>query len=332
MTIGVKQSDRGDIEASAAAWILRREEGAFSQDDRTALETWLAADSRHRTAYLQLNEAWKFSAGLKTWRPLDAPMDPDLLLARPARLHPARRLPFALAAVAASIFVAAWMWLKLSDSSYSTPIGGYQRIVLEDGSALQLNTDSKVRVRFSENRRAVHLLRGEAYFDVVRDPSRPFDVAAGDTVVRAVGTAFAVRLREAQRVEVIVTQGRVLLREENAVLPVENPTTARAEAGQTAESRPTGLRVKRMRKEEIDRRLAWQTGQLHFRKEPLAVVVAEFNRYNRRRVEIVDPALSSLEVHGNFKATDLDSFVAAMQNALDIRVETTQETIRLFAE
>jgi transmembrane sensor len=343
MTTSSKQTSDESVEAQAAKWVLRREEGALSAQERSALEAWLAADSRHRTAYRRLKEAWQFSAGLKSWRPVEAPINADLLVLSSVtqrRAKRARRVwDLALAASVVLVFAIAWTFLDASET-YATRIGGYQRIVLDDGSVLQLNTNSKVRVHFSAQARVVRLLRGEAYFDVVRDPNRPFDVTAGDTTVRAVGTAFAVRLREAQRVEVLVTQGRVTLSAEHTTAPQTGHPSAGANAasppllsaGDSAETKATGLRVTQVQNEELERRLAWQTGRLHFQKETLAVVVAEFNRYNRRQLEIADPALAGLYVHGNFKATDLDSFVAAVQDALKLRVEQTYDTIRLLAE
>lgn len=333
------------IEAQAAAWVLKRDRGELSREDRATLEAWLMADSRHRAAYLRLDHAWRCTAGLKTWRPRDGVVDADVLVRAAASRSgciPARRW-VAVSALALIIAVAILGWLTVSSpgETFATRIGGYQRILLDDGSVLQLNTNSTARVRITSAHRKVQLLRGEAYFEVAHDPSRPFDVVVGETVVRAVGTAFAVRLREKEGVEVTVTQGRVAVRAEGAI--TERGATAAPEressnlpqsfisAGEVVQSRASGFVVERLDESELRRRLAWQSGQLAFDREPLIAVVAEFNRYNRKRVEIADPALESVEVGGNFKATDLDSFIGAMRSALNVRIEETDESIRLFA-
>jgi transmembrane sensor len=317
------------IEAVAASWILRRENGPLAPQDRASLEGWLAADSRHRAAYLRLNEAWQFSAGLKSWRRADEPVNPDLLVARGAAVRRFPRWPLAFAAGIGVIVAVGLLSFEMPDT-YSTRVGGYERIVLDDGSVVQLNTDSKARVVFSDHRREVKLLRGEAHFDIAKDAARPFDVEAGSTMVRAVGTAFSVRMREAKRVDVLVTQGRVIV-EDASGAGAGSGLSASAEAGESVDASPTRVRRKKVENDVLERQLAWQVGRLNFQQEPLAVVVAEFNRYNRRRLELVDPALAALEVHGNFKSTDLDSFVAAIKTTLHVRVEETPSAIRIYS-
>jgi transmembrane sensor len=352
--------EKDDIETCAAGWILKRDRGELSAEERAALESWLAADSRHRAAYLRLNEAWQFSAGLRIWRANAGRLDTDVLAVPSARSRSRRHRPLAFAAAATVLVVMiglTWLWIVERGTTYATQIGGFQRVVLDDGSVLQLNTDTRAQVRYRGNRREVHLLRGEAFFEVAHDRKRPFDVVASGTRVRAVGTAFAVRLREAQKVDVVVTEGRVALRGDglprrgDSLHPQSTPPGESTEiqqedyslgdgsasspilsAGEIAEVVPQGFHVSRIEKMELARRLAWQSGELRFEQEPLAAVAAEFNRYNRRRIEIADPALAALEVGGNFKATDLESFLVAMQRALNVRVEETEETIRLFAD
>jgi transmembrane sensor len=316
--------DLEDIEMCAGRWILRRDRGELTPAERSELETWLSSDSRHREAYLQLDEAWRASAALKAWRPADGRISNDMLGSAHVPQHKSTRLAIAasvLALVAASLFV--WR-TYFATSLYTTEVGGYERVLLEDGSVLQLNTDTRVQVRLTEARREVQLLRGEAYFVIARDPQRPFDVVSGDVVVRALGTEFSVH-RKGGATVVAVTEGKVAL-----ARPAE-PRDVTLEAGELAEAAATRVRVEQVAQTELTRRLAWQTGELHFKNESLAEVVAEFNRYNRRRIEIVDAELARAEVGGNFKANDLTSFVEAMRRALAIRIEETPEVIRIHA-
>lgn len=317
--------DTDRIEEQAATWILSCDRGEGRAQDRAAFEAWLAADARHRAAYLRLDRAWRESAGLKAWKPHDGALDLEVLRQSSGvaanRVTRAPRWMFALAG-AAALAATAVLWFVLDSTAataYDTGTGGYQRIVLADGSIVQLNTDSRIAVRFSGRQREIRLLRGEAYFEIERESRRPFDVRAADTVVRALGTAFSVRLRAAQQVEVLVKEGRVA---------VSDRTLA---AGETAIGGKAGLAVHRVDDAELARRLAWQSGQLVFHGEALAMVAAEFNRYNRRKIVIADRSLESLEVAGSFKATDLESFVAAMGRALEVRVEESAERVTLHA-
>jgi transmembrane sensor len=189
---------------------------------------------------------------------------------------------------------------------------------------VQLNTDSSVGVHLAEHHRQVRLIRGEAFFEVAHDVKRPFDVQAGSTTVHAVGTAFAVRLHNPRDIEVVVTDGRVML----------NPTAAThpaVSAGERAIARPDGIAVRSIPAAEVARRLAWQEGELDFKGESLVQVISEFNRYNRTRLEIVDPELATLEVGGSFRATDLHAFVRALQSSFAVRARESDGVIRLEA-
>lgn len=331
-----------DIESRAAHWILQYDRGEVSPKEQTDLETWLAADSRHRSAYLRLEQAWRCSAALKVWRPRDGSLDEDVLtaskgLARPWHGNIRTRV---LAAAAALAIVVGLVWFPLTgghSETFVTQVGGYQRVLLPDGSVLQLNTDSEARVHFTEKARQVHLVRGEAHFQIAHDARHAFDVRAAGTVVEALGTAFSVRLREQEQVEVIVTEGRVALRTEEASAAGREHVAGAAaavpvvSAGEAADAKPNGFVVHRMDEAERNRRLAWQTGKLAFHNQALAQVVSEFNRYNFKQIRIVDPDLAHLQVGGNFASTDLESFVAAMRSALGVRVEETDDQIRLYA-
>ena len=319
-----------DIETRVGQWILKRDRAEIPTHERVAFESWLAADPRHRAAYLRLNEAWLVTAALKAWRPKDGSVDSDVLLStvrRPERRHQWRSAAAAVLVLGVVAAIIGHVWQRESGANFTTRVGGYQRVLLDDGSTLQLNTDSSVLVRLLKDRRVVQLVRGEVYFDIAHDAGRPFDVVAGATIVRAVGTAFAVRLRDSKEVEVTVTQGRVALRTENGAPALRAPVSA----GEVADAKPAGIATSRLEDAELVRRLSWQRGELAFKKETLAHIVAEFNRYNRRQLVIGDPSIEDLEVGGNFKATDLDSFVAAVTRSLNVRAEQSEGAVTLLA-
>lgn len=321
-----------DIEREAAAWLIRRDRGE-SPGDAANFKSWLAADSRHRAAYRQLEQVWRRSEGLEAWRPADGTLDTAVLKPRGSRSYVFGRWSFAIAASMALLVSAGIAWLAMgwSTSTYATEVGGYQRVLLRDGSVMELNTDTRVRVGFGSERREVRLVRGEASFKVAHDPRRPFEVIAGATTVRAIGTAFTVRLREQDAVEVVVTEGRVTLRmdESGSVETMQTTALSALAAGDAAVAGPAGVAVQRVAETEVARRLAWQNGELDFIGDPLSEVVMQFNRYNRRRLEIVDPAIAGLKVGGNFRATDLEGFLRAMRASFDVYAEESDGAIRL---
>jgi transmembrane sensor len=210
--------------------------------------------------------------------------------------------------------IGAWYAVEQrSTQTYSTHIGEFHRVVLEDGSSIQLNTDSEVRVHYSSRHRHVDLTRGEALFQVAKNKEKPFDVEAGDTTVRAVGTAFSVRLHEAganERVDVVVSEGRI------AINP---PSTQTYAAGSVASVRNGRVDATIVEGEDITSKLAWTTGRLMFQGEKLSDVVEEINRYNLRKLQVTDPDIAELRIGGTFQATDPDGFARALGATFGIK-------------
>jgi transmembrane sensor len=245
----------------------------------------------------------------------------DLLKPRRAEMGSSGRfLAVAATALVASIGLLVWWSSRPTVDVYRTDVGGFSRVPLSDGSTVSLNTDSEVRVRLGSSIREVTLIRGEALFDVAHDTRRPFDVHAGSTVVRAVGTSFDVRRRGAEEVDVVVTDGKVLVRSDKSAVEgaMDTSPTAIVTAGEAATAGTTRLDVKKVDPRDTTRRLAWQAGELAFQGESLGEVINEFNRYSRRHLELADPSLQNIRVGGNFKAIDVDSFIAALHTSFGL--------------
>lgn len=198
---------------------------------------------------------------------------------------------------------------------YSTERGDHRSIRLDDGSRIELNTDSFVHARFTESYRTVVLNRGEALFAVAPDEGRPFRVRAAGVVLRALDTEFAVRLRSFEEIDVLVTRGRVTVRSPNDWLTSFHPTLV---AGQAVSVRRATMQVESLEVAEAECRLAWLQGRLVFRGTPLSEVVEEYNRYNRLQLKIGDPAITNLRIGGDFRATDVESFVRTLETVLDL--------------
>lgn len=326
-----------NIDKQAATWIARRDRGNSAD---SALAAWLAADPRHRAAYLRLADAWRRSQALERLRPAGGVIDPDLLepprsAAWWTRLRP-RGSPRALAwsAAAAGITAAAFaLWWALAPPSahtYRTPPGGLYRVVLADGTAIILNADTDVRVRYTAARRSVTLVRGEAQFLVAHDARRPFEVVANHRIVRDVGTHFDVRLDAGRSLEVLVTAGRVAMMAEGGrgaqFATSRAPTIG---AGEIAFVQGRQVTIRRLERADIERRLAWKHRELYFRGETLVRVIGEFNRYNSRKLVIESPAIQTLRIGGNFDALDTRSFVAALERSFGISAHMHNDRIYL---
>jgi transmembrane sensor len=309
------------IEVRASQWLAARDAGSPTPAQAEEFNRWLDADIRHRVAYLRLEAQWRRAEKLRDLKPLDGPVDPDLLAPRTPR-----RWPLALAASVLLVLAGGWLYQSLwSWDRFETPVGGLSRIVLEDGSVVDLNTDSDVRVRLREGHRQVRLVRGEGRFQVAHDARRPFTVEAAGTAVRAVGTQFTVRLHGSEQVDVLVAEGKV------AVDSAHGQATPPLSAGDAAVLRPDRVSVSRLEPQLVARRMAWTTGRLEFRGETLAEAVAEFNRYNHRQIRLASADLAGLRVGGNFAATDPESFAGALASAFKLRVQSDPQSIVLRA-
>jgi len=352
------------IEIEASEWLARLDKSHSSDAELAAFEQWKAADPRRAAAYARLAAAWQALDRVRAIRPIaDAPIDIDYLsgaVSRPASetiqstvtdtLDPhhdnanrasqpviKRTRPWLYSAAAASLLVVfAGLWIVHTvggATTFSTSVGGFQRVVLDDQSAIELNTDSEVRVAYSPRLRIVELVRGEASFDVTHDTARPFIVAAGDTAVRAVGTKFDVRRLDGA-VEVTVDEGKVAVGDPSVLehkvdfLAMSIPQLS---AGQSAVANAGGVHLKELPKREMARKLAWQNQMLVFDGDTLSDVVAQFNRYNSRQLVIADPSLATLQIGGYFRPTNLDAFVNVLQSDFGIRVSSDGSRLLLAA-
>lgn len=332
-----RPSDAEAIEARAAAWLAQRDEGLTPSEARE-FKRWQEEDPRHAAAVVRLQGVWSILGGARELRP-EVPVLPDRDLLAPSRRPAPRMFWPALAAAAAFAIVvtsvALWSLPRnrmvatppVATQQYATPAGGYERVTLADGSMVELNASTELNVSYTPSERRVRLVRGEAHFTVAKNKHRPFWVEAGGMQVRAVGTAFNVRLGQAQ-VEVVVTEGRVRVDHVNSPAALVSPTSATpAElgAGDRAEILLSGrfaATVQRLSEENMRAALAWRYGpRLEFTNTPLSQVVDQFNRRNRVQLELGDAALGSEPVGGSFQAENVEAFVQLLTTERDIVAE-----------
>ena len=315
------------IEAAAAAWLSLRDRG-MNAAETAEFVRWLQQDPQHAALFAELDRVWKNLDRLAAVpAPADAAPDADLLA---PRVRPRRLRTLGWAALGAAAAVAILFFnsspLRPRPHAAETAVGAFQKFEMPDGSVAQLNTDSAIDTDFSATERRVRVVRGEVFFNVTKDPARPFIVTSGRVAVRAVGTAFNVRARDAA-VEVLVTEGRVRvedLQQGQSVLPsavatAEPPLLVAGEravvavpAGASAPSHVTAT-VEKIAAPAALRALAWQERRLEFDGVPLAEVVGEFNRYNRHQLLIADPALAARRFSGTFRADGFETLVRLLE-------------------
>jgi transmembrane sensor len=321
-------SRRETVRQAAALWVVRLDDPSCSDADRAAFQAWRDESHEHEAAFEREAVAWARLDRLRVLRPPGERPDRDLLEpARRSSLPGLSRSPWArsMAAAAVAALVVTGVMSFGTSTAYATAIGERRVVVLSDNSRIELNTDSKVVVRYRNGVREVRLVRGEAVFEAAKD-TRPFVIKAADAVMQADGSAeLAVRLRSDGAV-VTVRKGAVDLDPE----PTERKDELRLNAGVAAIYGSAGSRSRSVSESEIDRALAWRQGAIALNGQSLEQAVAEFNRYNRQQVSIADPSISGLRLAGYFQTTEPKGFVAAVTSAFPVRAtEGADGTIRL---
>ena len=355
---------RTDIEGIAADWLARRDGGAWTPADAAALDAWLAADSAQRVAFLRLQAAWDESGRLQAlgagWKhpgppprghwaqtthghgvaTLDdhaptLPAPPDLrslqFTSRKRERSSGSRVAhvFAALSIAGCALFASWGWQaynRVESASYHTALGGLQTLSLNDGSKAILASDSQLDVRLSRRERRIDLARGEAIFDVAKDPQRPFVVDAGERQAVAVGTRFSVR-HDAHELRVVVTEGTVRL--QSPAGSTHPQPTALLPAGSVALVRDGGVLVRSVPIADAEQMLDWRDGLLVFRNATLAEAAAEFNRYNARKIVLADAEAAALRVGGSFRWENAEGFARLLERGFPVRAEYAADRIVL---
>jgi transmembrane sensor len=302
--------DVRQAEREASEWIARLQADDVSADDRARFEAWRSAHSCRAEAYEKLMGTWRQFAAAG---PLVRAVSFAQSVSAPIDVHMPRRR-WVLTAVAAStvaallVVTAVHVARKPSGEQFTTAIGEQVTISLADGSTVQLNSNSTARVEYSAHARVIHLDKGEAFFEVAHDVSRPFWVASGKSWVRAVGTAFNVNVRR-DGVQVIVSEGVVKVgyaEPGRGTTSPDNPLGGVAvsvlTAGQEVEMLGSKTSARGLSAQELARAVSWRDGTVYFENQTLGEVVEEVGRYTPLRLVVDDEKLRDLIVGGTFQA------------------------------
>jgi|GEM_PF-204478 len=326
--------DKDTVEREASEWIARLNADDASADDRALFEVWRKAHPLHARTHDEL---------AVTWHVIEAagPMVRAVSLAQELNeisdvRESRRRWTFtAMAATVVLAIIGTWYALRAPEVVYQTAVGQYSVVTLPDGSTLELNTDSVARLQYSRRARVVRLDRGEGFFRVAHDTTRPFWVVVGDSWVRAVGTEFDVHRRDVG-VQVTVSEGVVKIGHAD-VLEHHGGYTASAEtlpasvlrAGQQADMQSAFTAIRSMSSDQIARSIAWRGGSVYFEDQPLSEVVAELSRYTKMQLVLEDESLRDLHIGGTFQSNEggVESFVNMLRDGLGLQVRREEKRI-----
>ncbi|CAN7479442.1 FecR family protein [Caulobacter sp. LjRoot300] len=322
MSLSTVPSDQA--RAEAADWFARLNKLDVPYADMQAFKAWLSAPG-HKQAYDEVDAFWRQSEAVKDDPDIRAAMADALVrTAPPARARDVRRGGYGLAFAVVLLAAIAGGYVLWGPKIYSTGVGEQRTVQLADGSTVVLDTDSQVAVRLTSAKRDIRLTRGQALFDVAHDAARPFVVTAGATSVTALGTRFDVR-REASGATVTLVRGSVEVRERSDDGAAQVWRLAPGQRVATHVTAPTPSPA------DVDTATSWTSGRLIFRAVPLRAAVAEFNRYERQKIEVADGPVGDELITGVFAVRDIDTFVGSVADVHDLTVVRSEKdgTIRL---
>ena len=332
------------LQEQASLWVSRMDRG-LTTEEQQQLIAWINQDIAHQEMLFEMASLWDDLSVLNELSGL-FPIERKPVAQTKRFLKIAMAASIALVSIfGGGLFFSFDPFLLLNPTSslsntntFETKIGEQSSYTLPDGTKIQLNTNSLVQIAYTPDRRNLTLFRGEALFDVVKDTTRPFSVISGAQSFTALGTTFNIQKNNENDMELVVTQGRVLITKTSKITDKTSTeiTTTATEITTMATEKPLGIIVTSGEKaiieksiqtpiqtvsvsqDQVQRDLAWQHGVLIFDGEFLADALNEVSRYTNTRFEIIDPLLTNIKIAGYFKAGDIDGLLQSLNSNFDI--------------
>jgi transmembrane sensor len=355
---GWRAADRDPVHMAAADWFARLREPDVSLEDTMAWQRWISADTRHAEAFARIEEVsnvlramprpplplssddpgdhYDASVPLSTWRKMAS--------SPPARSRKWRGMW--VGAIAASLVVVSaalglatlnrdsFHWSSSKANVFATAVGENRVVTLMDGSRVTLGGATTVRVSLTDHARQIELARGEAFFSVAKDGSRPFKVNAGAATVVALGTEFNVR-RGGDRVVVSVMEGRVVVEPASHLVPIAllrefkpRLIPVKVSAGQQTIAWDEGVEDAVQLSDALAA-TAWQTGRLAFRSQPLRYVLEDVNRYAPKPIVIEDERIGVRLFTGTVLGNNVTGWIGSIESAFDLQAVEEPDRIVL---
>ena len=323
--------DQEDAMAEEAhLWFMRRTENSLTPDDEEQFQTWLKQDPRHRALYAQAHGVWGAAAQMGHLRDRESDSIDVDVADTASRSRAFRRsvgvvvtgaaAAFALILIGANVFLTA-PGDQADEPYFATATAEIREVALDDGTVITLGAESEIDVRFSEGRRQVALVSGEAFFDVAKDASRPFFVDIDDTQIRVVGTAFDVR-RGAAGVDVSVLEGvvEVLRPDDESELAT---TRVVLEAGEQVAS-TSGAGLTAVTPVSVKAPGAWRQGRLVFDNVTLREVIVDLDRYYDGDIVIDGDEIAMMRVTASYRTDDVDKMISNLERLLPIDIDRSR--------
>lgn len=336
----MKTTNTNIINRQACEWIAKLHESELSATDRKELEAWMALSKENGTELRRMAQRWD---DLNALTLLAVPAEQKKAVKKTSTGHfSLAKIMTSTSAIAALALLMIAVWPQASTNqdiaqelrSYTTDIGEQRLITLPDNSTVLLNTKSQFSIAYTPEFRDIYLIQGEAHFDVQSSAERPFRVFAGKSKVRAVGTAFSVRIKKAT-VDVTVTHGSVEIDSiRDSIVGTPAPlghsnidTRSIVSAGQSAEFDQVAGTIETTLLPDALFVPAWHHGKLKFSGEPLEQVVEEISRYSPLSIVILDSELRNLRIGGSFDVGETKKMFNALESGFGIRVDYINENL-----
>ncbi|WP_286235007.1 FecR family protein [Thalassotalea sediminis] len=316
------------IRLQASAWISRLNRG-LTDEEKPQLIAWINQDPAHHKAI------YKFASFFDNIAQLEELNGVFPLENKPTLWSSTVIIPvLLLLTIAISAAYASYQWIQQLNSSpavhvYTTNVGESRQFTLPDGSTVLLNSNSKLNVNYSNKARKVDLVYGEGQFDVVKNADKPFTVIAGKKAFTALGTIFNVEKSNEADMELIVTEGSVLI--SDAFIANEQLKQRMLNEQQKINSRDiitasekahvenaVNQRVTTLTANELAKTLSWQQGMLIFDGESLFNVLQEVSRYTDIQFEILSSDIANIEISGTYNTGDIDALLSSLAHSFNV--------------
>ncbi|WP_299947083.1 FecR domain-containing protein [uncultured Microbulbifer sp.] len=334
----------------ACAWVARLRSDAMSSTEKRDFAAWMSMSEQNRRAFKDITALWG-DLGALSYMPVDqlfpeselSTPRPEFAKVRPPIETPANKVPdrrgwglpqwiLSGGLATCSVLLAAWIgfqWLNAENPNelvFITQPGEIRTINLTDGSEIKLNSSSELHVNYSREKRRTQLVRGEAFFEVARQTSRPFSVAAGSAKIRVLGTEFNVELNP-KSTRVSVTEGTVSVSEADSA-PGLAPESVRLGKNQKVSVFKRGL--SEVRHTSLEEATDWTRGLLVFEKTPLKEALLELNRYLRVPA-VATPQVEGRLVSGTFAVSDPDNTLEAIATVLHLQQDRSNSNLTILS-
>ena len=313
----VNNTSQDSIYTEAAEWMDRLSDGELNTLCRKRFIKWLEADVQHQQV---------FESMLATWQ--DPALEQSFEQLKKRQKRPVKKasqwgmgLATACALVVAITVMLPGRFNETSEPTVFTAQSPMENThQLSDGSALQLQLSSEVKVNYSEQQRDLRIESGQAYFSVAKDKKRPFVVSVGDASVTAVGTEFNID-RGTDQIDVTVYEGIVEVQAEQESFPVL------LKAGE--KMRLSRGRFGVVQKVDVNNLIDWRSGWIEISNENLTYLIERLNRHSSTPIVLADPNLGSREVAGRFRLNDTEQTLKLLSQMYALNVEYLPQQIRL---